>query len=63
MEFYDNIYTLDTCVSFFNKPENYEEIKKEIVSVLKKNNLSLSQSASVFNGIIKSLGNTPINEL
>lgn len=61
MEFYDNIYTLDKTI--FEKPENYEKIKEEIVSVLKKNNLSLSQSAGVFNGIIKSLGNTPINEL
>ena len=50
---YNNIYTIDKT---FDKPNNFEEIRKE-------NNLSLSQSAMVFNSIIKKLGNTPINEL
>lgn len=57
---YNNIYTIDKT---FDKPNNFEEIRKEIISIIKKNNLSLSQSAMVFNSIIKKLGNTPINEL
>lgn len=57
---YNNIYTIDKT---FDKPNNFEEIRKEIISNIKENNLSLSQSAMVFNSIIKKLGNTPINEL
>ena len=57
---YNNIYTIDKT---FDKPNNFEEIRKEIISIIKENNLSLSQSAMVFNSIIKKLGNTPINVL
>lgn len=57
---YNYIYTIDKT---FDKPNNFEEIRKEIISIIKENNLSLSQSAMVFNSIIKKLGNTPINEL
>lgn len=57
---YNNVYTIDKT---FDKPDNFEEIRKEIISIIKENNLSLSQSAMVFNSIIKKLGNTPINEL
>ena len=57
---YNNIYTIDKT---FDKPNNFEEIRKEIISIIKENILSLSQSAMVFNSIIKKLGNTPINEL
>lgn len=57
---YNNIYTIDKT---FDKPNNFEEIRKEIISIIKENNLSLSQSAMVFNSIIKKLGNTPINKL
>lgn len=57
---YNDIYTIDTT---FDVPNNFEEIRKEIISIIKENNLSLSQSAMVFNSIIKKLGNTPINEL
>lgn len=57
---YNNIYTIDKT---FDKPNNFKEIRKEIISIIKENNLSLSQSAMVFNSIIKKLGNTPINEL
>lgn len=57
---YNNIYTIDKT---FDKPNNFEEIRKEIISIIKENNLSLSQSAMVFNSIIKKLGNTPIDEL
>ena len=63
MEFCNNIYALDTGTFLFDEPENYEEIKRDIVSIIKKNNLSLSQTAAMFNYIVKSLGNTPINEL
>lgn len=57
---YNNVYTIDKT---FDKPNNFEEIRKEIISIIKENNLSLSQSAMVFNSIIKKLGHTPINEL
>ena len=57
---YNNIYTIDKT---FDKPNNFEENRKENISIIKENNLSLSQSAMVFNSIIKKLGNTPINEL
>ncbi|WP_346991178.1 hypothetical protein [Agathobacter rectalis] len=57
---YNNIYTIDKT---FDRPNNFEEIRKEIISIIKENNLSLSQSAMVFNSIIKKLGNTPINKL
>jgi hypothetical protein len=66
MDFYDlmytNILTLGKC-SIYDIPDNIEEIQKEIISILKKNNLSLSQSACTFNAVIKKLGNTPINDL
>lgn len=66
MDFYDliynNIFTLSKG-DMLDIPNNKEEIQKEIISIIKKNNLSLSQSALVFNSIIKKLGNTPINEL
>ena len=57
---YNNIYTIDIT---FDRPDNFEEIRKEIISIITENNLFLSQSAMVFNSIIKKLGNTPINEL
>lgn len=66
MDFYDliynNIFTLSKG-DVLDIPNNKEEIQKEIISTIKKNNLSLTQSAIVFNSIIKKLGNTPINEL
>lgn len=65
MDFYDliynNIFTLSKG-DVLDIPNNKEEIQKEIISTIKKNNLSLTQSAKVFNSIIKKLGNTPINE-
>ena len=66
MDFYDliynNIFTLSKG-DVLDIPNNKEEIQKEIISIIKKNNLSLAQSAMIFNSIIKKLGNTPINEL
>ena len=66
MDFYDliynNIFTLSKG-DVLDIPNNKEEIQKEIISTIKKNNLYLTQSAMVFNSIIKKLGNTPINEL
>lgn len=66
MDFYDliynNIFTLSKG-DMLDIPDNKEEIQKEIISIVKKNNLSLTQSAMIFNSIIKKLGNTPINEL
>lgn len=59
---YNNIFTLSKC-DMLDIPNNKEEIQKEIISIIKKNNLSLSQSSMIFNSIIKKLGNTPINEL
>lgn len=35
---YNNIYTIDKT---FDKPNNFEEIRKEIISIIKENNLSL----------------------
>ena len=58
--FYNNVYTI---YKTFDQPNNFEEVRKEIISIIKENNLSLSQSAMVFNSVIKKLGNTPINEL
>ena len=67
MDFYDfvynNIFTLTSHASCMDKLNNYEEIQREIISIIKKNNLSLSQSAFIFNTVVKRLGNTPINEL
>lgn len=60
---YKNIFTLESNYSNIDMHKNFKEIEKEIISIVKKNNLSLSQSAMVFNSIIKKLGNTPINEL
>ena len=60
---YDNIYTILNDEVFVNLPENKDEIYREIISIIKKYNLSLVQSASVFNIIIKKLSYTPINEL
>ncbi|WP_288682238.1 hypothetical protein [uncultured Eubacterium sp.] len=60
---YENIYMLNNNFSEMGKPENFEEIRKEIISIIKRNNLSLSQSAMIFNSTIKKLGNTPIKEL
>lgn len=57
---YNNVYTIDKT---FDVPNNFEEIRRKIIFIIKENNLSLSQSAMVFNSIIKKLGNTPINEL
>ena len=66
MDFYDliyyNIFTLSKG-DMLDIPNNKEEIQKEIISIIKKNNLSLTQSAMIFNSIIKKLGNTPINKL
>lgn len=67
MDFYDfiynNIFTLSSNAAYIDKPNNFEEIQKEIISIIKKNNLSMSQSAMIFNSIVKQLGNTPINKL
>lgn len=67
MDFYDfvynNIFTLNSNVACIDKPNNFEEIQKEIISIIKKNNLSMSQSAMILNSVIKQLGNMPINEL
>lgn len=67
MDFYDfvynNIFTLNSNVAYIDKPNNFEEIQKEIISIIKKNNLSMSQSAMILNSVIKQLGNTPINEM
>lgn len=67
MDFYDfvynNIFTLNSNAAYIDKPNNCDEIQKEIISIIKKNNLSMSQSAMIFNSVIKQLGNTPINEL
>lgn len=66
MDFYDliynNIFTLSKG-DMLDISNNAEETQKEIISIIKKNNLSLTQSAMIFNSIIKKLGNTPINEL
>lgn len=66
MDFYDLIYNNVFTLSkgdMLDIPNNKEEIQKEIISIIKKNNLSITQSAMIFNSIIKKLGNTPINEL
>ena len=59
---YDNIYTI-LSDEVPKLPEDKDEIYREIISIIKKYNLSLVQSATVFNIIIKKLAYTPINEL
>ena len=67
MDFYDliynNVFTLESNYSNIDRPNNFDEIQREIISIMKKNNLSLSQLAMLFNSIIKKLSNTPINDL
>ena len=66
MDFYDliynNIFTLSKG-DMLDIPNNKEEIQKEIISIIKKDSFSLTQSAMIFNSTIKELGNTPISEL
>lgn len=62
MDDYKNIFMLDDC-SKFDRPENWEEVKKEIINLLKTNNFSLSDSSWLFKRIICDLGNTPISQL
>lgn len=61
--FRKNIFMLESNYAEIDMPDNLNEIKKEIVLIIKKNNLSLSQSAMIFDFVIKNLGCTPINEL
>ena len=58
----DNIFLLDAPINLGND-ENFKKAKREIVDVIKINNLSLSMSALLFKTIMRELGNTPINEL
>ena len=52
---YKNIFALESNYSNIDMHKNFKEIEKEIISIVKKNNLSLSQSAMVFNSIIKKI--------
>ncbi len=63
MDEYNNIYNLESNLVFIDKPDNFAEIREKVIFVIKEYNLSLSQSAMLFNSIIKKLGNTPINDL
>lgn len=44
------------------KPE-YKEAEKEVISLIKKYNLSMTNTAVMFRRIIHTLGGTPINDL
>ena len=44
------------------KPE-YKEAEKEIISLIKKYNLSMTNTAVMFRCIIYTLGETPIHDL
>lgn len=58
----DNIFLLDSSVDV-RLPNNFKNIKGEIIDILKSNNFSLSASALLFKNIINDLGNTPMNSL
>lgn len=45
------------------KPEKYDETKREIITLLKNNDFSISYAAALFQGIIEELGNTPMSKL
>ena len=41
----------------------YKEAEKEVISLIKKYNLSMTNTAVMFRRIIYTLGETPINDL
>lgn len=61
MDDYYNIFLLDCTVS--REPKNYKSVKEEVISLLKANDFSLTDSARLFKNIIQDLGKTPMNEL
>ena len=67
MSDYNDIFRLEDSPSQIwgdsEAHKHYDECKKEIISVVLKYNLSLSQAASLFKGVITTLGKTPINDL
>lgn len=59
---YNNIFLLDDECQV-GRPENWDKVKEEVISLLKNNNFSLSDSAWIFKRIMCDLGNTPISKL
>ena len=60
----NNIFLLEKPVYLLDdKPINYDEVKKEIINLLKENDFSISYSAGLFKQIINELSKTPINQL
>lgn len=59
----NNIFLLDQYDVRFNKHDNYENVKKEIIAILKNNGYSIGDAAWLFKGIMTTLGNTPMNQL
>lgn len=58
-----NIYNILNEEIDMKLPDNKDEIYREIISLVKKHNLSFVQIATIFNTVVKKLAYTPINEL
>lgn len=58
-----NIFMLNNNYAKIDLPENYYEFQEEIIHVIKRYNLSLSQCALLFKLTIEKMGNTPIKNL
>ena len=67
MNDYNDIFRLDDAPSYIwgdsEAHKHYDECEKEIISIILKYNLSLSQTASLFKGVVTTLGKTSINDL
>lgn len=60
----NNIFLLrEPWRTISKQPKTYDKVKKEIITLLKNNNFSISYAAALFQGIIDELGNTPMNKL
>lgn len=60
----NNVFLLrEPWREFAEKPEKYDETKREIIVLLKNNDFSISYAAALFQSIINELGNTPMNKL
>lgn len=60
----NNIFLLrEPWRDLYEKPEKYDEVKREIIKLLKNNDFSIGYVAALFQGIVNELGNTPMNKL
>lgn len=63
MDDYDNIYRLERVEYIPPEYKNYAMVKEKIISLLKENDFSISESGKLFLDIVKTLGNTSFSEL